>query len=107
MLIAINAVTLGTWSFSVERAAVPLVERIFGLFHFTQNAGLIEMFGQMLILCSLATISIVKVSGKEVITKKFRDIRLASPEIIVVCFGVGLMFLGAFIEGLAIQKMSL
>lgn len=45
VLIAINAITLGTWSFSVESVAVPLTERIIGLFQVNKNAGLIEMFG--------------------------------------------------------------
>lgn len=98
VLIAINAITLGTWSFSVESVAVPLTKRIIGLFQVNKNAGLIEMFGQLLILCSLANISLVRVCGKEIQTRKFSAIKLTTSEKIGTLLGLLLIFVGALIE---------
>lgn len=105
VLIIINAITLGTWSFSVKREAVSLIDRIFGFFNITENAGLIEMIGQLLILCSLAKISIVRTCGKVTETSRLRNIKLAGKEKIAVLLGFLLIFVGALVEGIAIKSL--
>ena len=44
-LITINAIVLGTWSFSVESESVPLIARLLRIFDLLHRAGLWEMTG--------------------------------------------------------------
>ena len=105
-LICINAVTLGTWSFSVEREAVSLMSRITGTFNIFHRAGLWEMMGQLLITCATAHIATVLTSGKETVTKKIKDIRLAKSEKTVFVGGITLMLMGAVIESIGINSIN-
>ncbi len=102
-IICMNAVVLGTWSFSMAGAAVPLLERIVQSFNLVHRAGLWEMFGQLLITCAVARIATILSCGKVTITRKLRDIRLSRAEKIVLAFGFALMLAGAVIESLAIN----
>lgn len=101
-LVCINAVVLGTWSFSVESQAVPLIERIIGSFDLVHRAGLWEMAGQLLISCAVANISIVKSSGRDTIKRNIREIRLTSKERLAFLIGIILMLTGAAVESIAI-----
>ncbi len=65
VLICQNGVVLGTWSFSMAGAAVPLLDRIARTFDLAHRAGLWEMMGQLLITCSVAHIATVLTSGKK------------------------------------------
>lgn len=102
-IICMNAVVLGTWSFSMAGAAVPLFERIIQSFNLVHRAGLWEMLGQLLITCALARIATILTSGKNTVTRKIRDIRLSRAEVIVLALGFALMFVGAVVESLAIN----
>lgn len=104
-MICINGVVLGTWSFSVESEAVPLLGRITRTFDLVHRAGLWEMTGQSLITCAVARIATVLTSGKNTVTRKIRDIRLAKSEKLVLIMGFVLMLIGAVIESVAINTL--
>jgi hypothetical protein len=103
--IALNGVVLGTWSFSVESQAVPLLSRVIRTFDLMHRAGLWEMMGQMFIACSSARIAIVRTSGKTSQTSKLRDIRLTSAERRTLVLGLMLMLAGAIVESFAIVAL--
>ncbi len=100
--ITINAVILGTWSFSVANNAVPLLYRIIGTFDILKRAGIWEMTGQLLILCATINISLLITDGKDTTTKKWKTIKLTKQEILTFSIGLVLMLLGAIIESYAI-----
>lgn len=106
LFVIINAITLGTGSFSEVVVDVALFERIISMFHITKHAGLVEMLGQMLIACSLANKSLVMTDGKQTTTRKLKEINYTKTEIAVFVFGMIIMFLGALIESNTIIKMS-
>jgi hypothetical protein len=105
VLISINAVTLGTWSFSIVTDAIPLMGRIVRTFDLYHRAGLWEMSGQLFILCATAKISLIITDGKETTTKNWKTIKLSKKEIIVFSIGLLLMLIGAFIESNAIINL--
>ena len=104
--ITINAVVLGTWSFSVATDAVPLLYRLIGTFDILHRAGLWEMSGQLFILCATTKISLIICDGKETIKKNWRTIKLSKQEIIVIGIGLTLMLIGALIESYAIINLN-
>ncbi len=104
--IMINAVTLGTWSFSEAPVAVPLLYRLIGTFDIFHRAGLWEMTGQLFILCATVNISLIITDGKETITKNWKTIKLSKQEIIIFSLGLVLMLLGAIIESYAIINLN-
>lgn len=106
LFVIINAITLGTGSFSEVVVDVALFERIISMFHITKHAGLVEMLGQVLIACSLANKSLVMTDGKQTTTRKLKEINYTKTEIAVFAFGLIIMFLGALIESKTIIKMS-
>ena len=106
LFVIINAITLGTGSFSEVVVDVALFERIISMFHITKHAGLVEMLGQVLIACSLANKSLVMTDGKQTTTRKLKEINYTKTEIAVFTFGLIIMFLGALIESNTIIKMS-
>lgn len=106
LFVIINAITLGTGSFSEVVVDVALFERIISMFYITKHAGLIEMLGQLLIACSLANKSLVMTDGKQTTTRKIKEINYTKTEIAVFIFGLLIMFLGALIESNTIIKLS-
>lgn len=104
-LIVINGLVLGTWSFSVEIQAVSLLERIVMLFDITRKAALWEMFGQLLITCAIAHISIVKISGIDSKKSSFKEIKLKESEKTAIIIGIFLMVIGAVVESLVIVQL--
>lgn len=98
LLITLNAITLGTGSFSDVIVDVPLFERLISMFDITKHAGFIEMLGQILITCSVANKSLVMTDGKQIITRKIKEINCSKMEIVVFISGLLLMFFGALIE---------
>ena len=102
VLILLSAITLGTWSFSVNTESVPLLERIISMFHITERAGLVELYGMLLITCSLANKSLVMSIKNKTITKKMKDIKWNKKEIICAVCGMLLMLIAAFIESKSI-----
>jgi len=106
LFVIINAITLGTGSFSEAVVDVALFERIISMFHITKHAGLVEMLGQVLIACSLANKSLVMTDGKQTTTRKLKEINYTKTEIAVFAIGLIIMFLGALIESNTIIKMS-
>ena len=99
-----DAITLGTWSFTVNTNSVPLMERIIRTFDIVHNAGLLEMYGQLLITGSLATKYLVMTEGKNTTTRKIMDLKMKRSEIITLIGGLLLMFAGALIESHAILR---
>ena len=104
VFITLNAITLGTWSFTVNTNSVPLMERILRTFDIMHNAGLLEMYGQLLITGALATKYLVMTEGKNTTTRKIRDLRMERSEIITIIGGLLLMFAGALVESHAILR---
>lgn len=102
VLILFSAITLGTWSFSFKTESVPLLERIISMFHITERAGLVELYGMLLITCSLANKSLVMSIKNKTITKKMKDIKWNIKEIICAVCGMLLMLIAAFIESKSI-----
>ena len=102
VLILLSAITLGTWSFSFKTESVPLLERITSMFHITERAGLVELYGMLLITCSLANKSLVMSIKNKTITKKMKDIKWNKKEIICAICGMLLMLIAAFIESKSI-----
>ena len=102
VLILLSAITLGTWSFSFKTESVPLLERIILMFNITERAGLVELYGMLLITCSLANKSLVMSIKNKTITKKMKDIKWNKKEIICAICGMLLMLIAAFIESKSI-----
>jgi len=105
LLIIMNAVILGTWSFSVEAEAIPLMDRITGMFDIVHRAGILEMMGQLFITCSLARIGIVLTNGKNTYTKKIKEVYFNKQEIAAFVIGIILMMIAAIIESGAINNL--
>ena len=102
VLILLSAITLGTWSFSFKTESVPLLERIISMFNITERAGLVELYGMLLITCSLANKSLVMSIKNKTITKKMKDIKWNKKEIICAICGMLLMLIAAFVESKSI-----
>lgn len=102
-LISINGLVLGTWSFSVESEAVPLLGRITRTFDLVHRAGLWEMMGQLLVTCAIAHIATVLTSGKNTVTRKIREIRLKNSEKAALMVGIVFILIGAVIESISIN----
>lgn len=102
VFILLNAVTLGTWSFTVNTNSVPLAERLLRTFDIVHNAGLLEMYGQLLITSALATKHLVMTEGRKTSTRKIQEIPISKSEILTLIAGFLLMFAGALVESHAI-----
>ena len=101
--IVINGLVLGTWSFSLAGAPVPLIDRLIRTFDLLHRAGLWEMMGQMLIACAAARIAILRTCGKETEKRRLRDVRLTTAEGWTIVLGLVLMAAGAIVESFAIN----
>ena len=104
--ISINAVTLGTWSFSVITEAVPLLDRIVRTFDILHRGGLWEMTGQLLILCATAKISVIMTDGKKTSVRSWREVSFSKQEVFIFGGGVIFMLIGAFIESFSIISLG-
>lgn len=104
-LISLNALVLGTWSFSLAGDAVPLLDRIGGVYNLAHRAAVWEMAGQLLVTCALADIALVQTNGKKTVTRTFRDIHMSKSEKMVLTTGFILMLAGAVVEALAIGAL--
>ena len=102
VFILLNAVTLGTWSFTANPNSVPLIDRILRTFDIVHNAGLLEMYGQLLITSALATKYLVMTEGRKTSTRKIQEIPISKSEILTLICGFLLMFAGALVESRAI-----
>jgi hypothetical protein len=104
--ISINAVTLGTWSFSVITEAVPLLDRIVRTFNILHRGGLWEMSGQLLILCATAKISMIMTDGKKTSLRSWKEVSFSKQEVLIFGGGVIFMLIGAFIESFSIISLG-
>ena len=102
VFILLNAVTLGTWSFTANPNSVPLIDRILRTFDIVHNAGLLEMYGQLLIASALATKYLVMTEGRKTSTRSIQEIPFSKSEILTLICGFLLMFAGALVESRAI-----
>lgn len=105
VLICLNAVVLGTWSFSVDSTPVPLWGRLLRTFDLIHRAGLWEMMGQLLIVSATAHIGIVLTNGTETQTRSTKNICLSKAERWALVLGILLMLVGAIVESLAINAV--
>ncbi len=106
ILVVINGVVLGTWSFAIGSPPVPLLDRLLGIFDIFHRAALWEMIGQIFILSGLANIAIVRTNAKRTVARKMTEVKLTYAEKIVLISGLVLMLLGAVIEAIAIVAIS-
>lgn len=81
VLVCLNGVVLGTWSFSESTQAISLIGRLVGMFDITHRAALWEITGQIFIASALAHISLVRTSGRVTTTRAFKMIRFSRAEI--------------------------
>lgn len=102
VLVSLSAITLGTWSFTVNVESVPLFERLISMFNITERAGLIELYGQLLITVSVSNKYLVMTYKNKTTTRKIRDVKWNKTEIICLIIGILFMLIGAFIESNAI-----
>ena len=102
IVISIAAITLGTWSFTVTTESVPLIDRIISMFNITKRAGLIELYGTLLITCSLSNKALVMTTKNKTVTRKIKDIKWNKNEIICAIIGFMLMLIAAFVESKSI-----
>ncbi len=102
LAISIAAITLGTWSFTVTTESIPLFDRIISMFNITERAGLIELFGTVLITCSLSDKALLMTTKNKTITRKIKDIKWNRNEIICAFIGFMLMLIAAYVESKAI-----
>ena len=102
VFILLNAVTLGTWSFTANPNSVPLIDRILRTFDIVHNAGLLEMYGQLLITSALATKYLVMTEGRKTSTRSIQEIPFSKSEILTLIAGFFLMLAGALVESRAI-----
>lgn len=102
VLVSLSAITLGTWSFTVNAESVPLFERVISMFNITEKAGLIELYGQLLITCSVSNKYLVMTYKNKTTTRKMKDVKWNKTEIICLIIGILFMLIGAFIESNAI-----
>lgn len=105
VFVLINAVTLGTWSFSTDAPSINLLERITSMFRITEHAGLLEMFGQLLITCALADKYLVMIYKKQTITRRFKNVSWNKKDILCILLGFVLMFIGAWVESRALMTI--
>lgn len=103
VLVTANAVTLGTWSFSLGGEPAALLTRVAGMFQVWRRSGLWEMSGQLLVTCALARAAVVRTTGRTTETRSLREARPSRPELVTVAVGLALMLAGAIIESLAIH----
>lgn len=102
VFVLLNAVTLGTWSFTQNAHSVPLMARLLRTFDILHNAGLLEMYGQLLITSALATKYLVMTEGAKTTTRKLSQVRLSRGELAALLGGFALMAAGAMVESRAI-----
>lgn len=102
VFVLLDAVTLGTWSFTANPNAVPLLDRMVRTFDVVHNAGLVELFGQLLITSALATKYLVMTEGKTTTARSIRVIRINKAEFAALVGGFALMVAGALVESRAI-----
>ena len=102
VFILLNAITLGTWSFTGNTNSVPLAARLLRTFDIVHNAGLLEMYGQLLITSALATKYLVMTEGRKTSTRSIQEIPFSKSEILTLICGFLLMFAGALVESRAI-----
>ncbi len=96
----LNAITLGTWSFTATAMAAPaLGARLLRAVDILHRAGPWEMAGQLLIVCALSRISIIRTCGKDIERRPFKSIRLTKAEISGIVMGLLFMAGAALIEG--------
>ena len=105
VLATITGLTLGTNSFGVVIENTSLVQKLIDMLNIFKYSALWEIAGQMLIVASLATKSIVLTTGKTTIVKKINQLGFTKSDIVYVGIGLLLMLIGAFIESRAILSL--
>lgn len=101
-MFTINAVTLGTWSFSAVQDAAPgLLSRLLRSFDLLHRAGLWEMVGLCLLVAALTNAAIVQIAdGKPSINIK--NFKLAKGEVLCLICGFALLVIAAVVESNAV-----
>ncbi len=102
VIVSLAGVTLGTWSFTGNTTSVPIFSRIIDMFNILEHAGLVELYGQLLITCALSNKYLIMTYKSKTTTRNIKEVKWAKSEIICLFLGVLLMLIGAFIESNAI-----
>lgn len=94
----LNAITLGTWSFTAVKEIEPeLIYRFMRVFSI-QRAGIWEMSGQLLIACATARMAILREGKEDIFNYQRRCKKLSKTEILIIIIGITFMVIGAYIE---------
>lgn len=103
IVVILAAITLGTWSFtSGSGISIPIFQRIISMFDLFHHAGLVELYGQLLITCALSNHYLVMTYKNKTTTRNIKEVKWSKSEIIGFGVGILLMLLGAFIESYSI-----
>ena len=105
VLAAITGLTLGTNSFGIVVENAPILQKLMDLFNIRKYAALWEIVGQTLIAACLVNKSFVLTTGKTTIVKKINQIIFTKQDIALICLGLFIMILGAFVESNAILSI--
>jgi len=95
----LNAITLGTWSFTIGSAAPNLIGRLLRQFDLVHRSGFWEMSGLLLITCSSCELAYRRKNKQQ---KVHLLTLLSANEKVMVLIGFGLMLCGAIIESWSI-----
>lgn len=97
LMLIVNGITLGTWSFSARNDVRPgLTKIIMHSFDVLHNAGLVEILGVLLIVIALGRLNLLVVEKGAMVKCGIRS--LQTSEWLCVSAGVLLIIFGAMIE---------
>lgn len=106
VLIVVSALTLGTWSLEVMSEPPPLILRLARGFDL-QRAGPYEMSAYLMAAVVSFKFTIWYSNGRKIVaSRKWRNIKLSSPELGVLALAFALLFRGALIESYGIIQVS-
>lgn len=102
VMIIIDALVLGTWSFAIVQPSINLGQRFIRMFDLAHRAGLWEIAGQMLIACATTGLVRIITVDRHTTVLPLYTIQLSRTEWLTVLLGLVLMACGAYIESAAI-----
>lgn len=101
LMIVVNGITLGTWSFSACNSVRPgLTKIIMHSFDVLHNAGLVEMLGVLFIVIALGRLNLLIVEKSTVVKCKIKSLQIS--EWVCISTGVLLIIFGAIIEAVSL-----
>ena len=102
LMIIVNGITLGTWSFSARNDGRPssVIDILMHNFDVVNNAGLVEMLGALFVVIALGGLNYLIIEKCKLLKCKFTS--LNPFEWFFACTGIMMIVLGALIEAKAL-----